>query len=344
MIRARPELVKRLSLARSGVYFLEALPLTFFNRWFGNSDLPPPSSSQIKTLWKHIERLHERDSRNLAMGLYPLKAVEIENPLRHARSYLEVLRDGVKVAWRMKRGKTKDFSNPNRVAGAPDYYARNFHFQTDGYFSEASARRYDHQVEILFSGTAGAMRRLILPVLNQNTMGTGRWLEIGCGAGSTTRSVLETFPKAHVTALDMSAEYLKVAQDPLRSYTNVDFLQGDATDLPFKDETFEAVYSVFVLHEMPKSVREKTLREAFRVLKPGGVLILADSLQLDDEPDLNWALERFPKIYHEPFYQGYIKDKLDVLVEKQTRQKVESDHAFFTKVVWVHKPFSSSLS
>lgn len=339
-----PSVIKNLSLARSGVYFLESLPITLFNRWVGNPELPQPTQAQVKTLWKHIVRLHEKESRNLAMGIYPASALEKESPLKHARNFLGVLSDGVRVAWRMKRGQTKDFANPEVTEGTPEYYARNFHFQTDGYFSEASARRYDHQVEILFSGTAGAMRRMILPVLNSKADPQGRWLELGCGAGSATKPVLETFPKVRVTALDMSPAYLKVAQDTLRSYPGSDFLQGDATALPFKDETFDAVYSVYMLHEMPKSVREKVVREGFRVLKPGGVLVFADSLQLDDEPELNWALERFPKIYHEPFYKGYSKDKMEVMVSKQTRQNAEAEHGFFTKVVWVQKPFSSSLS
>ncbi len=65
--------------------------------------------------------------------------------------------DGFRVAWRMRKNKNKDFQGKaaETAATMPDYYARNFHFQTDGYFSEASARRYDHQVEILFGGTAG---------------------------------------------------------------------------------------------------------------------------------------------------------------------------------------------
>jgi ubiquinone/menaquinone biosynthesis C-methylase UbiE len=339
-----PQVLKTLSIARSGVYFLESLPIALVSRWLTHKDLPPPTNSQIKTLWKQIVRLHERESKNLELGLYPVSALELENPVQHARSFLNVLSDGVRVAWRMRKNKTKEFSKPEATEGMPDYYTRNFHFQTDGYFSEASAKLYDHQVEILFSGTAGAMRRLILPVLSRTTQGSGRWLELGCGSGSATRGVLETFPKARVTALDLSAQYLKIAQENLRSYDKVDFLQGDASALTFKDETFEAVFSVYLLHEMPKEVRERVIREAWRVLKPGGVLVFADSLQIGDEPELNWALERFPKVYHEPFYKGYSKDKLEALIEKQTRAKTESEHAFFTKVVWAQKPFNSSLS
>ncbi len=100
------------------------------------------------------------------------------------------------------------------------------------------------------------MRRSILPVL-KNDGKEGRWLEIGCGSGSATRSVLATFPKARVTALDLSAPYLKVAQQNLRDFDNVDFVQGDGSALEFKDETFDVVYSVYLLHELPRAERER---------------------------------------------------------------------------------------
>ncbi len=339
-------LVKNASIARSGVYFLENLPVQLLNRFIGPADLDKPTPEQLKTLWPQVVALHEREANNIEQGIYPLSAIQIENPLRHARSFIEVMGDGLRVAWRMRNNKNKDFKGKaaQTASGMPEYYARNFHFQTDGYFSEASARRYDHQVEILFSGTAGAMRRCILPVLKRDTTGAGRWLEIGCGAGSATRSVLATFPKARLTALDLSASYLKVAQENLREFDNVDFAQGDGTQLDYKDGTFEAVFSVFQLHEMPREEREKLVAEAFRVLKPGGVLIFADSLQKDDDPELNWALERFPKIYHEPFYANYSKDKMESLLKRTTGVTAHTELVFLTKMCWLQKPSSSAES
>ena len=47
----------------------------------------------------------------------------------------------------------------------PDYYLQNFHFQSGGWLTEDSAHRYDTQVEVLFKGTANAMRRMALPEL-----------------------------------------------------------------------------------------------------------------------------------------------------------------------------------
>lgn len=101
------------------------------------------------------------------------------------------------------------------------------------------------------------------------------------------------------------------------------------------------VYSVFCLHELPKKERQDLIREAFRVLKPGGLCVLADSLQTNDEPELNWALERFPKTYHEPFFKSYVSEDLLTMIEKVTGVRAMQDHGFLTKVVWFHRPLNS---
>ncbi|MGE4133042.1 MAG: methyltransferase domain-containing protein [Bdellovibrionales bacterium] len=333
------KILQGLSLARTGVYFLESLPLMAYHR-LAYRDLPPPQPDEIRILWKHILDLHKDDIRNVEKGLYSWNLIDIENPLQHMLSYGEVLRDGLRVALRMKKRQTKDLgaTSSSLLSDLPEYYLRNFHFQTDGYLSERSAKRYDHQVEILFNGTAGAMRRAVLPPLVSHALHPGRILEMGSGAGSTTRYLAETFPNAKITAMDLSAPYLKVAQRNLKAYPRIDFVQGDVTNTQFKDESFDAVVSVYLLHELPDSEREKLIREAWRLLKPGGILVLADSLQWDDTPDLNWALDRFPKIYHEPFYKNYVQSDLAKTMGSLTKTPTQQRHALFTKVVWTIKP------
>ena len=66
------------------------------------------------------------------------------------------------------------------------------------------------------------------------------------------------------------------------------------------DESQDAVTSIFLFHELPPKVRRIAFRECVRVLKPGGRLVLVDSLQRGDQPDYQGLLELFPQNYHEP--------------------------------------------
>jgi len=325
-------------VARTGVYFLESLPLALATRFITHRHLAQPTDEEIRDLLKQALDLHARDAENLAQGLYDWRAMDIERPWPHFRSFLGVMKDGVNRFRRIQKGDAKSFEGEARELAEelPEYYRRNFHFQTDGYLSDASALRYDHQVEVLFVGTAGAMRRAILPILRKARQ--GRWLELGSGCGSATRPVLATFRKTRVTALDLSSPYLKVARERLKAYHRVDFVQGDAASLSYKDESFEAIYSVYLMHELPRAEREKVVKESWRALKPGGILLFADSLQKDDDAASNERLDLFPQTFHEPFFKDYTLDPLEDLLHRLTGQPVQSDRALFTKIVWVQKP------
>src|SRR5205085_2754850 len=110
----------------------------------------------------------------------------------------------------------------------PRYYLQNFHFQSDGYLSEASAERYDHQVEVLFGGGAAAMRRQALvplraALLRRNREArAARLLDIGCGTGAFLSEVKRNHPRLAVSGLDLSAPYLAVAGRRLASWSRVE--------------------------------------------------------------------------------------------------------------------------
>ena len=61
-----------------------------------------------------------------------------------------------------------------------------------------------------------------------------------------------------------------------------------------------------MLHELPPEVRRIVIGEAARVLKPGGRLVMVNSLQRGDEADYDAMLESFPQRYHEPYFESYI--------------------------------------
>ena len=82
--------------------------------------------------------------------------------------------------------------------------------------------------------------------------------------------------------------------------------------MPSSDATFDAVTCVYLLHELPPAARAAVAKEAARVLKPGGVLVLADSIQLGDRPHVDRHLGRVGD-FNEPYYRSYIREELVAL-------------------------------
>jgi hypothetical protein len=74
------------------------------------------------------------------------------------------------------------------------------------------------------------------------------------------------------------------------------------------------------------------------VLKPGGHLAFADSIQPADEPRLERMLEVFPAYFHEPFYQSYSQADLPALFGAAGLRLVAQDRAFLTKALLLEKP------
>jgi ubiquinone/menaquinone biosynthesis C-methylase UbiE len=304
-------------------------------------DLPKPPRLDMKTLQairSELLDLLRKDSRHLAQGDYPLQVLTPESPLRHFGRLPKLFADSFSIHLRRIRGKTTEFDAEARdlLSELPRYYRRNFHYQTSGYLSRRSAEVYEHQVELLFQGCADAMRRLILPELRkrfENTDGEGlRFLEIGAGTGRATRFVHLTFPKAKIIAVDLSDPYLKVAQRNLAKYPRIDFLQADGAHLPFKDGEFDAAYSVFLFHELPKIARPEVIAESKRVLKKGGFFGLVDSIQTGDKKLFDSLLQHFPKAFHEPFYREYISSPMEKLLKNQGLSEIRSDTGFTSKV------------
>jgi len=62
----------------------------------------------------------------------------------------------------------------------------------------------------------------------------------------------------------------------MRKYANVSLHLQDSTNLDFKDGAFDNVVVFFLLHEQPDAVREKTVKEALRVVRPGGKVVFVD--------------------------------------------------------------------
>jgi ubiquinone/menaquinone biosynthesis C-methylase UbiE len=283
-----------------------------------------------------LRALLEQDWHNIAAGHYAMPADNWSSPIAELRRAVDFFADLGSVEARRQAGQGGRLPVP--VAKYPRYYLQNFHFQTDGYLSEASAERYDHQVEVLFGGGAAAMRRQALVPLKRALAGLAgggrgaRLLDIGCGTGAFLREVKANHPRLHVTGLDLSPHYLGVARRRLSLWSRALFVEGAAEAMPFAEGEFDVAVCVYLFHELPPRTRRAVVREVRRVLKPGGTLVFVDSLQLGDVPDYDSMLEYFPVAFHEPYYASYLSEDLDRLWHPGFAP-AERLPAYFSKIV-----------
>ncbi|MEM0984789.1 MAG: class I SAM-dependent methyltransferase [Pseudomonadota bacterium] len=221
----------------------------------------------------------------------------------------------------------------------PVYYRQNFHYQSDGWLSDESAERYDHQVEVLFAGAAAAMRRAALAPLARDLKGrdqrTYAHLDLACGTGGFLAQVLTAYPKLRSTGIDLSPNYVAKAQRSLAAWPQVELAEGAGEAMPFDNACFDGITNIYLFHELPPKIRPQVLAEVRRILKPGAIFVLADSLQHGDTPGLDGMLEYFPEGFHEPYYKGYLDWDLDGSVTSAGFEKEDQHLAFLTKVtVW----------
>lgn len=276
------------------------------------------------------------------------------NPLyviRKANAFFTEASDTLK---RREQGKAEEVWL--KSFNLPAYFQNTFHYQSDGWMSSKSAAVYESSTETLFVGRQDAMQRSTLLNLSEFMKGKDpsqlSALEVACGTGRFATFLKDNYPTLDLTLTDLSPFYLAQAREnvsywkklraPSLSLSGVDgngttFVQTPAESLDVASESMDIVYSVYLFHELPEDVREKAAAEMARVVKPGGIVVLTDSVQVGDRPSMDATLGNFGS-FNEPYYVNYIQSDLGSLFEKAglvCEQKVVSST---TKSLSFRKP------
>jgi ubiquinone/menaquinone biosynthesis C-methylase UbiE len=289
-----------------------------------------------RRLYADMAVLLRQDLANVEAGVYPLPSDHDGSLLRLFHRSRLFFEDLPEIHRRRESGGHSEVLSEH-AGKRPSYYLQNFHFQSGGWMTEESARRYDTQVEVLFNGMANATRRQALPQLHEVIAGRDQrkltLLDIGCGTGRFLDLVKQVWPRLPTLGLDLSEPYIRRAERHLSRWSRINLLVGNAESIPAPNASFDVVTSIFMFHELPPEVRRTIFSECARVLKPGGRLVLVDSLQRGDEPDYEGLLELFPQNYHEPYYAGYTTENFGAIARACGLKHIRDLKAFVSKVM-----------
>ncbi|TCP18040.1 methyltransferase family protein [Nicoletella semolina] len=130
-------------------------------------------------------------------------------------------------------------------------------------------------------------------IANANFHSEKKVLEVACNMGTTAIQIAKQFG-CQITGVDIDEEALKKAKVNINEQEVSDLVQvqrGNATRLPFEDNTFDIVINEAMLTMLPIEAKEKAIREYFRVLKPNGLLLTHD-VMLNREDNTQVVLDK----------------------------------------------------
>lgn len=166
-----------------------------------------------------------------------------------------------------------------------------------------ASRWYDWLIEPLL---AGAKEQALAAFALTSRMAV---LDVGCGTGA----MLERFGRSGCELFGLDASPGMLARARQRLGSRAELRPGSADELPFEDARFDLVSFTMVLHELPLSVRTAAVREALRVLRPGGRLLVLDYAARSERSLLGLAgraivlaIERGAGSEHWAGYQSFV--------------------------------------
>jgi SAM-dependent methyltransferase len=200
---------------------------------------------------------------------------------------------------------------------APEWFTETeIHIQPGGYHSYALAGIMAEWASKLYHLRSTLANPIHTQIANIPTIeNPERCLDLGTGVGGVAVELKRRYPSADVWGVDIGEPLLRYAHVRAEDLgVGVTFSLQDTADLRFPDNTFDVITSHIIFHEMPVDVIKATIREAYRVLKPGGQVALADLPPYRVVPAYNeWVMRWQVENNGEPFWSSFLE--LDMLAE-----------------------------
>ena len=135
-----------------------------------------------------------------------------------------------------------------------------------------------------------------------------RVVDLGCGYGGQTGNYAVAYPEAEIYGIDLGGGLLRYAHPRAEALgLPIHFRQACASATGLADASFDLVVSNILLHEIPREMLEAVMRESYRLLKPGGLVVHQDvPTQRPDTPAFQQWLSNWQVAHNdEPFWQSF---------------------------------------
>ena len=147
---------------------------------------------------------------------------------------------------------------------------------------ETEANDFDRTILTLIPYYTTMIRALIEGIHFDRSLPL-RVIDLGCGTGTVAAKVLEKFPNAHVTCMDLAENMIAAARERLEHYPHVDFIVGDFQHHTFASNYDVAVSSLALHHLETDNDKLSFYRQIFESLNPGGIFYNADVVLASSE-------------------------------------------------------------
>jgi SAM-dependent methyltransferase len=290
--------------------------------------LPKLTKDEKSTLNAAVKSLLNR--WKMVMRKFP-KSHKISSPLIHLKRYFLIMQDLKVFLERKQRRDSHDMSEISFGENCPDYFKRNYHYQTGGYCTFEAAARYDHQIELLFLGLGHIMRKVAYSTLDSVLKEDASVLEFGAASGTSSYQFKLLYPETTLDILEPGEAYLDYARETYPGIFNKVIPEFMERFKPHKQ--YDCIFSCFVMHEIPVEHWEGVTKTINHALKPGGFLLIIDAQQNNDKPEHQFALDQFAEDFYEPYFPEYRENGLEVYFKERGFRLLEKSEVLFSKAL-----------